>query len=220
MIENHQASSYLEASNLSKSFGEHKIFDHLSFKIPSKQITAITGPSGSGKSTLLNILGMIERPDAGSVRLNGKDLPKAGSNASSRLIRHEISYLFQNYALVDTETVEKNLEYALHYQKGSRKEKKEKIRQALAEVGLAGFEKRKVFELSGGEQQRTALARALLKPGGLILADEPTGALDEKKPGPDSGSARSMHPKLKNSHHCHTRSDRSAKSRSGYCFIR
>lgn len=96
------------------------------------------------------------------------------------MICNHISYLFQNYALIDDQTVKENLQIALYPVKESRKRKDDRIAAALAKTGLSGFEQRKVYELSGGEQQRVAVARALLKPGELILADEPTGALDAK----------------------------------------
>ncbi|MDD4658431.1 MAG: ATP-binding cassette domain-containing protein, partial [Eubacteriales bacterium] len=102
---------------------------------------------------------------------------KPASRKAVLLLRHKIAYLFQNYALIDNETVEDNLKLALRYKKGGNP--REEIQQALASVDLAGFQDRKVFSLSGGEQQRVAMARVILKPCELILADEPTGNLDE-----------------------------------------
>lgn len=94
------------------------------------------------------------------------------------MIREKISYLFQNFALVDNLTVEENLRMALRYVKKSKKEKEEDMKAALVQVGLAGYAKQKVFELSGGEKQRVSIARAIIKPSTVILADEPTGSLD------------------------------------------
>ncbi len=170
----------IEIKNLKKSFGSRDLFENLNLALPQGKMTAIMGPSGSGKSTLLNVMGMIEPYDEGNVYLFGKKAPKPDSSQAAKMIRSHISYLFQNYALIDDQTVKENLQIALHHVKESRKQKEERIAAALKKTGLNGFEHRKVFELSGGEQQRVAVARALLKPGELILADEPTGALDAK----------------------------------------
>lgn len=170
----------IEVKNLKKSFGNRVLFEDLNLTLPQGKMTAIMGASGSGKSTLLNIMGMIEPYDEGCVYLFGKRTPKPDSSQAAKMICNHISYLFQNYALIDDQTVKENLQIALHHVKESRKRKDDRIAAALAKTGLSGFEQRKVYELSGGEQQRVAVARALLKPGELILADEPTGALDAK----------------------------------------
>lgn len=100
------------------------------------------------------------------------------SKEGNKLLRYHISYLFQNYGLIEDETVIKNLEVGTKYLKLSKEQKKQKINEALKSVGLENYENKKVFQLSGGEQQRVAVARIMLKPSELILADEPTGSLD------------------------------------------
>jgi putative ABC transport system ATP-binding protein len=158
-------------------YGEQKVIDGFSYTFEAGKLYAITGPSGSGKSTLLNIIGLLEKPDGGSVELLGHSGIRPTSRQAMLMLRHEIGYLFQNFALIDNQTVRENLLVALAYHKG--KDKNELIAHALAQVGLAGIEKKKVYQCSGGEQQRIAVARLLLKPCQLILADEPTGSLDE-----------------------------------------
>lgn len=166
----------IDLKNISKSYGRKIIFNNFSLHINSKEMVAITGVSGSGKSTLLNIIGLIESVDKGIVSIDGYENIKPQSSKAIKIIRKDISYLFQNFALIDDETVGYNLMLALKY---TNCNKKLAIEQALDEVGLRGFEKVKVFRLSGGEQQRVALARLMLKPSKIILADEPTGSLDE-----------------------------------------
>lgn len=99
---------------------------------------------------------------------------------TTEFIRNNINYLFQNFALIDDQSVEDNLLLALYYTKLNIEQKKDRIAQVLIEVGMNGFERKKIFTLSGGEQQRIALARVMLKPGDIILADEPTGSLDKE----------------------------------------
>lgn len=170
----------LEVNNLSKNFGSKTIFSQLSFYIKKGEMVALVGPSGCGKSTLLNILGLIEDFQAGDYSFDGLENIKVNSRHSEKVIREKISYLFQNFALIETETVEKNLLLAMTYVKMNKKEKLTEIAKVLEKVGLKGYENRKIYELSGGEQQRVALARAILKPSELILADEPTGSLDRE----------------------------------------
>ena len=142
-------------------------------------MVAITGPSGSGKTTLLNIIGMLENHDRGTVKLFGENRPRVHSRKAQRILRNRLSYLFQNFALIENATVDQNLDIPLIYSKKTRKEKQESKMAALQKVGLDISFKQKVHELSGGEQQRVAIARILLKPCELILADEPTGSLDD-----------------------------------------
>ena len=135
------------------------------------------GDSGVRKSTLLNMIGLLERPDSGSLTICGEENPQINSKTTTLLQRNILGYLFQNYALVDNMTVNQNLDIALEYRKV--KNRKLAKKQALERVGLSGKLKNKVFELSGGEQQRIAIARLMLKPCEIILADEPTGSLDD-----------------------------------------
>ena len=167
----------IELKNINKNYGNKYLFKNLNFSIKKGEMIAITGASGSGKSTLLNIIGLIDKPNSGEVSICGNKNPYDKEKIKLNLFRNNIGYLFQNYALVDNYTVSKNLDIALEYVKG--KDKKKLKEEALDKVGLLDKLNNKVFELSGGEQQRVALARLMLKENDIILADEPTGSLDE-----------------------------------------
>ena len=168
----------IELKNINKKFGSKQIFEDLNLKIEQGDMIAIMGSSGSGKSTLLNIMGLIEKPDSGEVILNNKKYGKINSRQVTLAHRNLIGYIFQNFALIDNETVSKNLDVSLEYVDATKSEKQYKKQEALERVGLSDKLNSKVFELSGGEQQRVALARVILKPCEIILADEPTGSLD------------------------------------------
>ncbi|MCD2257323.1 ABC transporter ATP-binding protein [Agrilactobacillus fermenti] len=170
----------IQLTNIIKKFGNHTVLNNISLTIGRGEMVAIMGPSGSGKSTLLNILGLVDSFDAGDYQFDDYSNIKPNSRLANRMIRERINYIFQNFALIDNETVAQNLEIAQKYLKLNQKAKKQQIKTVLAKVNLAGFEQRKVYELSGGQQQRVAVARCLIKPSELILADEPTGSLDEK----------------------------------------
>ncbi|MBQ1506001.1 MAG: ABC transporter ATP-binding protein [Erysipelotrichales bacterium] len=165
----------IEIKHLHKKFGTHTIFEDAEFTVPEGKLTGIYGKSGSGKSTLLNIISGIEKAESGSIQVLGYTLDKHPGSVRTKLLREEIGILFQNYALIDNMTVEQNVKIA---QKFSKDHSKETIAKALGKVGLEGFEKRKIYELSGGEQQRVAMARLMVKPCRLVLADEPTGNVD------------------------------------------
>lgn len=167
----------IELSNIEKKFGEKTVIERFSLQIESGKKYAIVGQSGCGKSTLLNIMGGIEKATSGNVTIFGHSIVSPHSFKVKKLLRYHISYLFQNYALSDNDTVRNNLEMALTYNK-EIKDKKTAISSVLEKVGLIGFENQKIYTLSGGEQQRIAVARLLLKPTDIILADEPTGNLD------------------------------------------
>lgn len=169
----------IELKNINKKYGSRELFQNLDFSIKKGEMVAITGASGSGKSTLLNIMGLIDKPDSGEVLICGNKNPYDKEKIKLNLFRNNIGYLFQNYALVDNYTVSKNLDIALEYVKVTDKDKKKLKEEALDKVGLLDKLNNKVFELSGGEQQRVALTRLMLKKNDIILADEPTGSLDE-----------------------------------------
>lgn len=169
----------IELKNLHKSFGEKVIFKSLNYKIDTGSMVAIIGKSGCGKSTLLNMIGLLDSDYTGTILIDKNDIAKMNEKKKSVYIRNNINYLFQNYALIDNETVEENLLLALTYHKIKKTEKIDKINNALKSVGLESYNNKKVYTLSGGEQQRIALARVILKKGNIILADEPTGNLDD-----------------------------------------
>lgn len=167
-------------SNINKRFGDKILFENFSLTIERGEFLAIMGESGAGKTTLLNMMGLLDRPDSGTVILCNHKNPIFSSRTAVNLRRHHISYLFQNYGLIDTETVESNMRIATHFKAISKKEEQNLIADALEQVGLHGYEKRKVYTLSGGEQQRVALAKVIAKSPQIIFADEPTGSLDER----------------------------------------
>lgn len=168
----------IKLENVTKTIGKKVILENLSLKINQGDLVAIVGKSGSGKSTLLNLLGLIDGDYNGHYEIFGQQNVPVNSVKSQTIIREHISYLFQNFALIDNETVEYNLMLALKYVKLSKKDKVKRIEEILERVELPSTLHQKVSELSGGEQQRIAVARAILKPSQLLLADEPTGSLD------------------------------------------
>jgi len=167
----------IELKDVTKNFGHKTVLDQISLEIQAGKFYGITGRSGCGKTTLLNIIGGIEKATFGEVNILGHHNISPRGFKLKKLLRYNLSFLFQNYALSDNDTVEYNLKMALIYNKNI-KSKKLAISEALSKVGLKGYEKNKIHELSGGEQQRVAMARLLLKPTEVILADEPTGNLD------------------------------------------
>jgi putative ABC transport system ATP-binding protein len=162
---------------LSKSHGPRTLWSDLGFTVARGEMLALVGPSGSGKSTLLNCLGLLDRPTSGAVRHEGRDITGFGPRATRHYRRDVLGYLFQNYALIENATVAANLDVAVRPRR--TRAKAPTTAEALARVGLGGREKEQVHRLSGGEQQRVALARLLVKQPALVLADEPTGALDQ-----------------------------------------
>lgn len=172
--------SYIQIESLSKSYGKHRVLSGIDLVVGKGESVAITGPSGCGKTTLLNILGLLETYESGSILLSGKKYPGPETRQAMLLRRNEINYLFQSFALIDSRTVRDNLMLALYYTKLSKGEKEEAIEKTLKRFSVSSKLDSNVNELSGGEKQRVAISRAMLKPGNLILADEPTGSLDAR----------------------------------------
>lgn len=163
----------VSVQNITKKFKDKKIFDNFSVDIFEGECVAITGVSGSGKTTLLNMIGGLEKIDGGSIFI--KDV-RVVKNNYVNLHRNIVSFLFQNFALVDEWTVEKNLSIALSFR--NKKTQVMSLENVLEKVGLTDKLKTKVYQLSGGEQQRVALARLMLQNNPIVLADEPTASLD------------------------------------------
>lgn len=161
----------IQINHVKKAIGGHVIFDDLSMQIADREFAVLTGPSGCGKTTLLHMIGGIEPVDSGDILVGDFNVAK-GKNLM-HYYRHEVGFLFQNFALVERKTVAENLGMI-------RKDARSRLSMAdaLRRVGMAGKEKQMVYSLSGGEQQRIALARLMMKQCSLILADEPTGSLD------------------------------------------
>ena len=158
----------IDLLNVSKSFGSKKIFTDLNLIFESGKSYALIGGSGSGKSTLLNIIGRLEKIDSGNVLVDKQDIWKIKERI---FFKNTVGYVFQNYSLIDNKTVYDNLSLIT-------KDKKT-ITDVLEKVGLSSdYLHQKIYELSGGQAQRVAIARMLMKPRKIILADEPTGALD------------------------------------------
>ncbi|XVV36173.1 ABC transporter ATP-binding protein [Streptomyces sp. CA-100214] len=169
----------IEIVKLAKTFGSRTLWSDVTVGIDRGRMLALVGPSGSGKSTLLNCLGLLDRPTAGGILHDGVDITRFGRQEARRFRRDVLGHLFQNYALIDNATVADNLEVARTKRRGRRDRTGVSVADALDRVGLAGREQEKVHRLSGGEQQRVALARLIVKEPSLVLADEPTGALDQ-----------------------------------------
>lgn len=173
----------IEIKNIYKTFGKKEgrveALRGISLSIGEGEITAIMGKSGSGKSTLLNILGGMLSVDSGEYIYNGKPVDFKKQRKLTAFRRNEIGFVVQYFALVDDLNVFRNVALPLKYQGYSRRAIRKMVMMALKELGIEDKEKAYPFELSGGQQQRVAIARAIVKQPSVILADEPTGALDE-----------------------------------------
>ena len=166
----------IDIQGLEKKFNDRAIFSGLNLKLEKGKVYALIGKSGSGKTTLLNILGKLEKIDGGRVLYQGKDLK---TTPTREYFRDQMGYLFQNFGLLENETIAANLELGLIGQKWTKQEKKQREEEVLEKVGLNYLTlDQKIYELSGGEAQRVALAKVILKDPPLILADELTAALD------------------------------------------
>ena len=157
-----------------------KALDHASLHIKPHEFVSIIGPSGSGKSTMMNIIGCLDVADAGSYLLDGLPIESYTENELAKVRNQKIGFVFQQFNLIPKLTAEENVELPLIYQGIPRAERQKRVKAALERVNLLPRAKHLPTELSGGQQQRVAIARAIVTNPKLILADEPTGALDSK----------------------------------------
>ncbi|MBA7698718.1 putative ABC transporter ATP-binding protein YknY [subsurface metagenome] len=177
--------SLLELKKVKKIYQQGKIevpaLRGVDLEVEEGEFTTIFGPSGSGKTTLLNMIGCLDTPTEGEIRLNDKKVSDLSRKELAMTRRYNIGFVFQSYNLIPVLTAYENVEFAIRLiDHSSELQMKEKVLKMLAEVGLKGLESRRPNELSGGEKQRVAIARALVKEPKLILADEPTANLDSE----------------------------------------
>ncbi|MFZ3060393.1 MAG: ABC transporter ATP-binding protein [Candidatus Methanoperedens sp.] len=174
----------LRIRNLRKTYMQGKIPVHalndVSFDVNKGELLSIVGPSGSGKSTLLSMIGLLDRPTDGSVFIEDDEITKAKESEAPRIRREKIGFVFQHFNLLSTLTAMENVDIAMRFNGISKNRRKERAFELLTMVGLGDRIKHKPSELSGGQQQRVAIARALANNPAIILADEPTGAVDTK----------------------------------------
>ncbi len=174
----------VEMTKLTKTFGKGsstiKALDGVDLKIKTGDFIAIIGPSGSGKSTLMNMIGCLDKPTSGSIRIMGKDLSVLNDKQTTKLRNKTIGFVFQSFFLLPKTTALDNVATPLYYRGTPAKEARKKAMEILGKLDLSDRYSHLPTELSGGQQQRVAIARALVTEPNLILADEPTGALDSK----------------------------------------
>lgn len=173
-----QVSPVFQVSAVTKNYGPRRVLDAVSFSVAAGERVALTGPSGSGKTTLLNCLGGVDRPDSGSITLGDLRIDRLDGNALARLRRERVGTVFQFFHLLPTLTAAENIALPLQLLGVPSSERDERVQRFLDRIGLAHRAAALPSQLSGGEQQRIAIARALVHRPSLILADEPTGNLD------------------------------------------
>ena len=173
-----------ELKKINKNFylGEEIIraLDDVNFVVNKGEFVSIVGPSGSGKSTLMNILGLLDTPDSGTYTLDGINVSKAKKNELAQIRNNKIGFIFQNFNLLGKMSAIENIQLPMIYQGKTNEESRKRAYELIEKVGLKGRENHLPNQLSGGQQQRVAIARALACKPEIILADEPTGALDSK----------------------------------------
>ncbi|MBK7581659.1 MAG: ABC transporter ATP-binding protein [Myxococcales bacterium] len=174
--------SIVSVTNVSKTYqqGELEVraLDDVSLEVLPGDFAVLAGPSGSGKTTLLNLMGALDQPTSGRVVVGGRDISRLRGHELADLRLRHIGFVFQSYNLIPVLTAYENAEYVLLLRGVASAERRRRVEEVMAAVGLAGLENRKPAELSGGQQQRVAVARAIAAAPDLVLADEPTANLD------------------------------------------
>lgn len=174
----------LEVKNIEKYYGNKsnltKAIDNISFNVQKGEFVGIMGASGSGKSTLLNCISTIDRVTSGNIKVNGEEITKLKGNKLNKFRREELGFIFQDFNLLDTLSCYENIALALTIQKVPAKEIQKRVNDVAEKLGITEILKKYPYQVSGGQKQRVASARAIITNPKLILADEPTGALDSK----------------------------------------
>jgi putative ABC transport system ATP-binding protein len=174
----------VECEGLSKTYQQGKVtvraLNNVSLSVAAGGFVALAGPSGSGKTTLLNLIGGLDRPDAGDILVDGRDYSRLRSAELADLRLRRIGFVFQAYNLIPVLSAIENVEYVMLLQGVAATERRQRARRILDDVGLADKYDRRPAELSGGQQQRVAVARAIVSSPSIVLADEPTANLDSK----------------------------------------
>ncbi|NJD53797.1 MAG: ABC transporter ATP-binding protein [Candidatus Methanoperedens sp.] len=174
----------LHIKNLTKTYMQGKIPVHalndVSFDVNKGELLSIVGPSGSGKSTLLSMIGLLDRPTGGSVFIDNVEITKAKESEAPKIRREKIGFVFQHFNLLSTLNAMENVDIAMRFSGVQKKKRKGRALELLTQVGLGDRVTHKPSELSGGQQQRVAIARAMANEPAILLADEPTGAVDTK----------------------------------------
>lgn len=174
----------LEVKNVEKYYGSKsnltKAVDNISFNVKSKEFVGIMGASGSGKTTLLNCISTIDKVTTGHIIINGNDITKLKGNKLNKFRREELGFIFQDFNLLDTLTAYENIALALTIQKVNAHEIDKRVKEIVNKLDISNILSKYPYQLSGGQKQRVASARAIITNPQLVLADEPTGALDSK----------------------------------------
>ena len=174
----------LKIDSIEKYYGNKgnilKAIDDVSFEVQKGEFVGVMGPSGSGKTTLLNVIATIDEVSSGHIYLNGKDLTEINKKEIGRFRRENLGFIFQDFNLIDTLTIHENIALALTINKTNKNEIDGKVNSVAKELGIEQILTKYPYEVTGGQKQRTACARALITNPKLILADEPTGALDSR----------------------------------------
>ncbi len=178
------AKTIVEATDVTKTYQQGKMAIHalagVSLSVARKEFIALAGPSGSGKTTLLNLIGGLDNPSSGTIVLDGETITTLSQSRLAAIRLNKIGFVFQAYNIIPVLSAQENVEYVMLMQKVPGKERTERARAVLDDVGLKGMYNRRPAELSGGQQQRVAVARAIVSQPAIVLADEPTANLDSK----------------------------------------